>query len=224
MSIFKLENAQVIYGEGESEVKALDGITMEVQEKEILCIMGPSGSGKSTLLNVLSGLERLSNGSVWYKQEEITKFNQKKLAKLRLYEFGFVYQNFYLLPTLNVKDNICIPTLAGSGRVNQDFFNQVTEELGLDKRLYHMPHQLSGGEKQRVAIARAILNKPNVIFADEPTGNLDSTNGQRVFELLLETTRKYDRTLVYITHDESKAALASRVLHLKDGVIVNEGE
>lgn len=224
MSIFKLENAKVLYGEGDSEVKALDGITMEIQEKERLCIMGPSGAGKSTLLNVLSGLERLSNGSVWYKQEEITKYNQKKLARLRLHEFGFVYQNFYLLPTLNVKDNICIPTLACSGSVNKEFFEQVTEELGLDKRLYHMPHQLSGGEKQRVAIARAILNKPNVIFADEPTGNLDSANGQRVFELLLETTKKYEQTLVYVTHDDSKAALASRVLHLKDGVITNEGE
>lgn len=170
---------------------------------------------------MLSGLERATHGKVTYQGIEMSALNQRKLAKLRLQNFGFVFQGFYLIPTMTVRDNIWLPAIVDKGKVEVGLFEEIISDLNLGNRIKHLPNQLSGGEKQRVAIARALMNKPKVIFADEPTGNLDSVNGEKVFELLFKCAKKYKQTLIYVTHDKDKAKLAERSLLIKDGVLVD---
>ncbi|HCW04365.1 MAG TPA: peptide ABC transporter ATP-binding protein [Clostridium sp.] len=221
MKAYKLEHVKVTYGTGESKVEAIKDISLEISENEIISVIGPSGAGKSTLLNVLSGLERATHGKVTYQGIEMSALNQRKLAKLRLQNFGFVFQGFYLIPTMTVRDNIWLPAIVDKGKVEVGLFEEIISDLNLGNRIKHLPNQLSGGEKQRVAIARALMNKPKVIFADEPTGNLDSVNGEKVFELLFKCAKKYKQTLIYVTHDKDKAKLAERSLLIKDGVLVD---
>ena len=221
MKAYKLEHVKVTYGTGESKVEAIKDISLEISENEIISVIGPSGAGKSTLLNVLSGLERATHGKVTYQGIEMSALNQRKLAKLRLQNFGFVFQGFYLIPTMTVRDNIWLPAIVDKGKVEVGLFEEIISDLNLGNRINHLPNQLSGGEKQRVAIARALMKKPKVIFADEPTGNLDSVNGEKVFELLFKCAKKYKQTLIYVTHDKDKAKLAERSLLIKDGVLVD---
>lgn len=208
------------YGSGECEVEAIHNISVKIEKGEIISIIGSSGAGKSTLLNVLSGLEKPTSGCVIYNGDDLFTFNQSVLAKLRMKNFGFIFQGFHLIPTMTVRDNIWLPSIMEKGRVDLDFFEELISDLNLQERLQHVPSQLSGGEKQRVAIARALINKPEVIFADEPTGNLDSINGKKVFDLLFHCVEKYKQTLIYVTHDIEKSEMAERILHIKDGVLI----
>lgn len=220
MDLFQLKNVKVEYGSDESKVSALNGIDLDIQEQEQIAIIGPSGSGKSTLLNVLSGLEHITSGEIYYNGIDFYQLSQKKMSELRLKNFGFVFQAFYLISSMTVKDNIYLPAITLEGKVDKELFDELIEQLGLTERINHLPGQLSGGEKQRVAIARALINKPKVIFADEPSGNLDSQNGKLVFDLLFRFSEKYKQTLIYVTHDLEKASLAKRQIQIKDGVII----
>lgn len=219
MSLFQLKDVKVEYGMGESRVYALKGIDLEIKEQEQIAIIGPSGSGKSTLLNVLSGLENITSGEIYYNGTAFHQLSQKKLSEMRLKNFGFVFQAFYLISSMTVQDNIYLPAITLEGKVDKELFDELIEQLGLKERMKHLPGQLSGGEKQRVAIARALINKPKVIFADEPSGNLDSRNGNMVFDLLFRFSEKYKQTLIYVTHDLEKASLAKRQIQIKDGVV-----
>lgn len=220
MSLFQLKDVKVEYGNDAAKVCALAGIDLDIQEQEQIAIIGPSGSGKSTLLNVLSGLENITRGEIYYNGVNFHQLPQKELSELRLKNFGFVFQAFYLISSMTVKDNIYLPAMTLDGKVDKELFDELIEQLGLKERMKHLPGQLSGGEKQRVAIARALINKPRVIFADEPSGNLDSENGKMVFDLLFRFAKKYKQTLIYVTHDLEKASLAKRQIQIKDGVII----
>lgn len=220
MNIIKLKNVNLKYGSGSNSVDALKNINLSIDKGQVVAITGASGSGKSTLLNVMSGLDKPDSGNVFFNNQDITKLSQKKLSNLRLKNFGFVFQMFHLVPTMTVYDNICLPAIIDGKKAEKSFFEQIVDTFSIGERLYHMPHQLSGGEQQRVAIARAIINKPNVVFADEPTGNLDSVNGKKVFGLLLECAKKFNQTLVYVTHDIKLTEFADRIVVLRDGVII----
>ena len=179
--------------------------------------MGKSGSGKSTLLNVMSTVDRPTEGRIFYYENMISSISEKMAASVRLNEFGFVYQKFHLIPTLNVYDNVCMPVSFSKKKPDYDYIDNILEELGIAEYKKKLPSQLSGGEQQRVAIARAMAHKPCIIFADEPTGNLDSENGNNVIRLLIENAKKYGQTLIYVTHDETLAGLAQRTIYLEDG-------
>lgn len=222
MNLFELNNVSVNYGKGESSVLALKNVTLSIDEGETLAIVGKSGSGKTTLLNVLSGLEHVDMGDVLYDGKNFTTISDSQCAKVRLEQFGFVYQDFCLISSLSVYDNICLPIAARNQCINHQMLESTIKVLGLEDKLQRPTKDLSGGEKQRVAIARAIANKPKVIFADEPTGNLDSKNGEAVFELLFNLTKQNNITLIYVTHDEEKAMLAQRVIRLRDGEVVED--
>lgn len=217
-NLFELKNVSVIYG-GESQVKALSNVSLDVHTGEQIAIVGPSGAGKSTLMSVLSGLENVTNGEVLFKGTSLYKMKEKKLSDVRLKNFGFVFQAFHLISNIIVYDNIVLPAMTAYGSVDKEWFDYLVEELQIKSRLAHKPNQLSGGERQRVAIARALINKPDVLFADEPSGNLDTKNGEAVFELLFNYARKNRKTLIYVTHDMEKADLAQRKIVIKDGVI-----
>lgn len=221
MKLFQLSNVEVNYGMDENMVHALNGVSLEIKEHEKIAITGPSGSGKSTLLNALSGIERISNGSIFFKETDFSKFSASKLSELRLKHFGFVFQNFYLISSMTVRDNIYLPAIVSQGEVDKEFFEKLVTHLHIEHRLNHLSGQLSGGEKQRVAIARALIHKPEVLFADEPSGNLDSKNGEEVFRLLFQMTEEFQQTLIYVTHDMEKAKMAERQIQIKDGMVVN---
>lgn len=217
--IFELKNVYKVYGEKELRQIVLKDINFDVYEEDIISIVGTSGAGKTTLLNVLSGLEKVSKGEITYEGKRLDNLSERQLANIRLEQFGFIFQNYCLVSSLSVKDNIMLPSVVKKNKVSEEDFKQVIETLGLENKLNSMPNKLSGGEKQRVAIARAILSDPKVIFADEPTGNLDSDNGDAVFELLFRLSKQYKKTLIYVTHDLQRAELASRKVVVKDGVI-----
>ena len=217
--LFRIESISKEYGEVQNSVKALDNVSLTIKRRDIISISGPSGAGKSTLLKLLSGLDRADNGEILFNNQKYSELNNDKLTELRLNEFGFVFQHFNLLPSMNVRDNIYLPSLIKTGQVEKKLFDSIIEQLGIGNRLSHMPEQLSGGEKQRVAIARALITSPSVIFADEPTGNLDSKNSTRVFELLFDLVKEYEQTLIYVTHEPDKAAIAPRKIVIKDGRI-----
>lgn len=221
MKLFQLTNVEVNYGMDENMVHALNGISLEIEEHEKIAITGPSGSGKSTLLNALSGIEKISNGNIFFRETDFSKFTASKLSELRLKHFGFVFQNFYLISSMTVRDNIYLPAIVSQGEVDKEFFEKLVTHLHIDHRLNHLSGQLSGGEKQRVAIARALIHKPEVIFADEPSGNLDSKNGEEVFRLLFQMTEEFQQTLIYVTHDMEKAKMAERQIKIKDGMVDN---
>src|SRR6266545_1406729 len=210
------------YGEGDTAVDALRGCSIDVRRGELTAVMGPSGSGKSTLMHILAGLDRPTTGSVAIDGTDITKLGDNDLTKLRRQHIGFIFQFFNLLPMLTAEENIVLPLELAGRKVEKEWIDEVIGKLGLDDRREHRPSELSGGQQQRVAIARALVSKPTVIFADEPTGNLDSTTSAEILELLRQSVSDYGQTTVMVTHDASAAAIADRVLFLADGCIVKE--
>jgi putative ABC transport system ATP-binding protein len=210
------------YGEGDTAVEALRGCSIEVRRGELTAVMGPSGSGKSTLMHILAGLDRPTTGTVSIEGTDVTKLGDNDLTKLRRQHIGFIFQFFNLLPMLTAEENIVLPLELGGRKLDKAWVDDVIEKVGLDDRRTHRPSELSGGQQQRVAIARALISKPTVIFADEPTGNLDSTTSAEILELLRQSVSDYGQTLVMVTHDAHASAIADRVLFLADGCIVKE--
>ena len=210
------------YGAGDTAVDALRGVSMEVAKGKLTAIMGPSGSGKSTLMHILAGLDKPTTGSVSIAGTEITTLKDSDLTKLRRTHIGFVFQFFNLLPMLTAEENIVLPLSIAGTKPERAFFDDLVGKVGLADRLSHRPAELSGGQQQRVAIARALASQPTVVFADEPTGNLDSTTSQEILELLRSSVEDYGQTTVMVTHDSHAAAIADRVLFLADGLIVKD--
>lgn len=221
--LIKAENISKIYGSGASQVTALHRANLEIASGEFLSVMGPSGSGKSTLLHLLSGLDVPTEGRLSYDGQEIYKLRDRELSAFRRRRIGFIFQQFHLLPVLTARENILMPLLLDKKQADSAYFDELTELLGIRDRLAHLPHELSGGQQQRVAIARALIAKPDIIFADEPTGNLDSKSGAEVMRMLKNIWEKMGRTLVVITHDHRIAQMAARKVVIVDGVL-SEGE
>lgn len=212
------------FGEGEAKVTALRDADLDIREGEFTAIMGPSGSGKSTLMHLLAGLDKPSSGTVQLAGKAIGELNDKQLTLLRRDQVGFVFQSFNLLPVLTAGENIDLPLSISGKKPDPEWRAKVVESMGIEDRLSHKPSELSGGQQQRVAVARALLSKPAVVFADEPTGNLDSTSGQEVLDLLRRSVDQMGQTIVMVTHDPAAAAIADRLILLKDGRIVYDGE
>ncbi|MCI7727880.1 MAG: ABC transporter ATP-binding protein [Clostridiales bacterium] len=223
MSILETNDLRKIYGSGDTEVKALDGVNLRVENGEFVAIVGTSGSGKSTLLHMLGGLDRPTSGSVIVDGKDIFRLKDEALTIFRRRKIGFVFQSYNLVPVLNVYENIVLPIQLDGRRVDEDFIGKIVKTLGLDGRLDALPSQLSGGQQQRVAIARALAAKPAIILADEPTGNLDSKTSQDVLGLLKVTSQKFSQTIVMITHNEEIAQMADRIIRIEDGRIVSRG-
>lgn len=219
MEILRVENLTKKYGSGENEVRALDGISFSVEKGEFVSIIGPSGSGKSTLLHILGGVDRPDSGKVYMNGQDIYAAGDEELAVFRRREVGLIYQFYNLIPVLNVTENITLPVLMDGRSVNEERLKELVATLGLSGRENHLPNQLSGGQQQRVSIGRALMNAPAVVLADEPTGNLDSKNSQEIVELLKMSNEKYGQTLIVITHDESIALQAHRMIAVEDGKI-----
>ncbi len=211
-----------VYGSGEAEVIALAGVDVEVERGRYTAIMGPSGSGKSTLMHCLAGLDSVTRGEVWIGGTRVTGLGDRALTTLRREKVGFIFQQFNLLPTLTARENILLPLSIAGRRPDKDWFDTVIDTVALRDRLGHRPSQLSGGQQQRVACARALVSRPDVIFADEPTGNLDSRSGAEVLGFLRRSVREFGQTIVMVTHDPSAASYADRVIFLADGRIVDE--
>jgi len=218
----RAEDAVKIFGAGSTEVRALDNVTVEFERGRFSTIMGPSGSGKSTLLHCMAGLERLSSGRVLVGETDLNTLNDTDLTVLRRDRIGFVFQTFNLVPTLTAERNITLQLRLGRHKVDQDWFDEVVDTLGVRARLAHRPAELSGGERQRVAVARALINRPEIIFADEPTGNLDSAAGHEVLGFLQRAVDDLGQTVVMVTHDPSAAAFSQRIVFLEDGRVVDE--
>ena len=210
------------YGEGDNAVDALRGVSLAIEEGQLTAVMGPSGSGKSTLMHLLAGLDRPTEGEVWIDSTEIGTLGDNDLTRLRRRHIGFIFQFFNLLPMLNAEENIVLPLELAGGRTDRAWVDELIERVGLSDRRDHRPSELSGGQQQRVAIARALASKPTVVFADEPTGNLDSATSGEILELLRTSVDEYGQTTVMVTHDANAAAVADRVLFLADGRIVKE--
>lgn len=221
--LIKAENLCKVYGSGENQVTALCGANLEIAEGDFISIMGPSGSGKSTLLHILSGLDFPTEGRLSYDGENIYEMNDKKLSAFRRRRIGFIFQQFHLLPVLTARENILMPLLLDRKQADQAYLGELAKLLGISDRLAHLPHELSGGQQQRVAIARALIARPDIIFADEPTGNLDSKSGGEVMGMLAEIRQKMKKTLVVITHDSRIAQMAERKFVIMDGVLSEEG-
>ena len=215
-------DAVKIYGVGDSQVRALDGITVAFEAGRYTAIMGPSGSGKSTLMHCLAGLDALTSGAVYIGDTYLAKLNDKELTELRRAKVGFVFQAYNLVPTLTAKENIILPLMLGGESGDQAWIDEVIKTVGLQDRLKHRPSELSGGQQQRVAVARAMAAQPDIIFADEPTGNLDSRTGAEILDFLRRAVREYGQTIVMVTHDPNAASYADRVIFLGDGRIVDE--
>ena len=222
MEILKVEHLSKIYGQGENEVRALDDVSFSVEKGQFVAIIGPSGSGKSTLLHILGGVDRPTSGKVWLEGQDVFAQNEEQLAIFRRRQVGLIYQFYNLIPVLDVTENITLPVLLDGRKVNGERLQKLLETLNLTDRAHHLPNQLSGGQQQRVSIGRALMNAPAVVLADEPTGNLDSKNSQEIVELLKKSNREYGQTLIVITHDESIALQADRILAIEDGHIVRD--
>ncbi|HHW31532.1 MAG TPA: ABC transporter ATP-binding protein [Clostridiaceae bacterium] len=222
MEILRVENLTKIYGKGENEVRALDGVSFTVEKGEFIAIIGPSGSGKSTLLHILGGVDRPTTGKVYLDGQDVYAQNDEQLAIFRRRQVGLIYQFYNLIPVLNVKENITLPVLMDGRKINEERFNELISTLKLNDRVNYLPNQLSGGQQQRVSIGRALMNAPAVVLADEPTGNLDSKNSQEIIELLKLSNKKYNQTLLIITHDENIALQAERIIAIEDGKITRD--
>ena len=222
MSYVELKSLYKIYKQGQNEVFALNGLSAVIEKGEFLAILGPSGSGKSTLLHILGGLDSPTKGSVIIDGADISEYSDQELAKYRRKTVGFVFQSFNLLPALTVQENIEMPVLIDEGEIDKEYLEEIEKGLEIADLKKRLPSQISGGQMQRVAIARALANKPTIILADEPTGNLDSEISEKVLSLFLETCRRYGQTLVMITHNEEIAAKADRIIRIRDGKIQGE--
>jgi len=222
MEILKVENLTKIYGAGNNEVRALDNVSFSVEKGEFLAIIGPSGSGKSTLLHILGGVDAPTSGKVYMNDQDVYAQNEEQLAIFRRRQVGLIYQFYNLIPVLNVVENMTLPVLMDGRKVNEERVNELLETLSLTERKNNLPNQLSGGQQQRVSIGRALMNDPAVVLADEPTGNLDTKNSQEILELLKYSNKKYGQTLIVITHDESIALQADRIIAIEDGRIVRD--
>ncbi|WP_066874906.1 ABC transporter ATP-binding protein [Clostridium mediterraneense] len=224
MVILKTENLNKYYGKDENLVKALDKVNIEINKGEFVAIVGTSGSGKSTLLHMLGGLDRASEGKVIVDGKDIFAMNDDNLTIFRRRNIGFVFQSYNLVPILNVYENIVLPIEFDGNKIDENYVDSIIETLGLSEKIYNLPNALSGGQQQRVAIARALATKPSIILADEPTGNLDSKTEQEVLGLLKVTSKKFNQTIVMITHNEQIAQMADRIIRIEDGKIVIRGE
>ena len=222
MELMQIQHLSKVYGQGENQVRAVDDISFTVEKGEFLAIIGPSGSGKSTLLHILGGVDRPTSGKVFVDGQDVYAQNEDQLAIFRRRQVGLIYQFYNLIPVLNVVENMTLPVLMDGRQVNQERLEELLDVLGLRGREKHLPNQLSGGQQQRVSIGRALMNAPAVVLADEPTGNLDSTNSQEIVELLKMSNKKYGQTLVIITHDENIALQAHRVIAIEDGRITRD--
>lgn len=218
--ILKAENLVKTYGSGDTAVNALNGVSLEVKKGEFVAVVGQSGSGKSTLLHLLGAMDYPTSGSLTVDGQDVFALKGEDLAEYRRRKVGFVFQFFNLLPVMTAKENIMIPLSLDGKTADKDYLNELAQAMGISERLDHYPHQLSGGQQQRVAIARAMITRPSVILADEPTGNLDSASGKEILALLKNTVHKYEQTLILITHDNSIAAEADRIITIKDGKLV----
>ena len=222
MNILELQNVEKIYGEKENKVRALRGVGLEVKEGEFIAIVGTSGSGKSTLLNLIGGLDTPTGGRIFVKGRETGKLSRKELTIFRRRNIGFVFQNYSLMPVLNVYDNVALPVTFDRGKhMNRRYIEELLRELGIWEKRKKYPSELSGGQQQRVAIARALVNKPAILLADEPTGNLDSATTVEVIGLLKASSRKYNQTILMVTHNEAIAQTCDRIIHIEDGRIVS---
>jgi putative ABC transport system ATP-binding protein len=215
-------NATKVYGSGEALVRALDDVTVDFTSGHFTAIMGPSGSGKSTLMHCLAGLDTLSSGSVSIGNADLSKLNDRQLTQLRRDHVGFIFQSFNLVPTLSAIENITLPCALAGRKPDRAWLDQVVDTVGLRSRLSHRPSELSGGQQQRVAVARALASRPQIIFADEPTGNLDSRTGAEILSFMRTAVREFGQTIVMVTHDPIAAAYADRAVFLADGRIVDE--
>ncbi len=222
MEIVKVENLTKTYDEGINQVKALDDVSFSIEKGDFVAIIGPSGSGKSTLLHILGGVDKPTSGKVFMDGNDVYTQNDEKLAIFRRRQVGLIYQFYNLIPVLNVVENMTLPVLMDSRAVNEGRLSELLSTLSLHGRENHLPNQLSGGQQQRVSIGRALMNAPAVVLADEPTGNLDSKNSQDIIELLKESNRKYNQTLIIITHDENIALQANRIISIDDGKITRD--
>ena len=220
MSILKAENLVKIYGQEENLVKSLDNISIEINEGEFVAIVGTSGSGKSTLLNMLGGLDNLTSGEVTINNKKLSEMNDEEITIFRRRNIGFIFQNYNLVPILNVYENIVLPIELDGMKIDNEFIDSIINTLGLKEKLNSSPNKLSGGQQQRVAIARALATKPAIILADEPTGNLDSKTSMDVIGLLKMTSQKFNQTMVMITHNEEIAQLSDRIIRIEDGKVV----
>ena len=222
MEILRCENLSKVYGTGDASVKALDNVSFSVKKGEFVSIVGPSGSGKSTLLHIIGGVDKPTSGKVFIGDTNIHTLNENKLAIFRRRQIGLIYQFYNLLPVLNVDENIILPHLLDGRAMDEERLDLIVEQMGLTDRRNNLPSQLSGGQQQRVSIGRAIFNHPSIILADEPTGNLDRKNGAEIIRLLKESNRAQKQTLILITHDESIALQADRMLCIEDGRITRD--
>ncbi|MBQ7044340.1 MAG: ABC transporter ATP-binding protein [Clostridia bacterium] len=222
MDILKIENLSKIYGEGENQVKALDNVSFSVPKGQFVAIIGPSGSGKSTLLHILGGVDRPTSGKVYLDGQDVYAQNEDSLAIFRRRQVGLIYQFYNLIPVLNVTENITLPILLDGKKIDEKHLDELLDLLALKGREHHLPNELSGGQQQRVSIGRALINNPAVVLADEPTGNLDSKNSREIVELLKLSNKKYGQTLIVITHDESIALQADRIITINDGKIESD--
>ena len=222
MEILKVENLTKVYGKGENEVRALNGVSFSVEKGDFVAIIGPSGSGKSTLLHTLGGVDRPTGGKVLVNGQDVYSRSDEQIAVFRRREVGLIYQFYNLIPVLNVEENMSLPVLLDGRNVNRDRLRELIRELDLVGREKHLQNQLSGGQQQRVSIGRALMNSPSIVLADEPTGNLDSKNSHEIVELLKRMNREYNQTLIMITHDESIALQARRIIAIEDGKIVRD--
>ena len=223
MAILETRGLRKVYGSGDTEVRALDGVDLAVEKGEFAAVVGTSGSGKSTLLHMLGGLDRPTSGTVTVDGRELSSLKDEALTIFRRRKIGFVFQNYNLVPVLNVYENIVLPIQLDGRAPDKDYTDRIIETLGLDPKLQNLPNNLSGGQQQRVAIARALAAKPAIILADEPTGNLDSRTSQDVMSLLKVTSQRFAQTIVMITHNEAIAQMADRVIRIEDGRIVVRG-
>ena len=222
MHILEVEHLTKIYGAGENEVRALNDVSFGVDKGEFVAIIGPSGSGKSTLIHTLGGVDRPTSGKVFLNGQDVYAQDEEQLAIFRRRQVGLIYQFYNLIPVLNVVENMTLPVLMDGRKVNEARLNELLDTLGLTDRKNNLPNQLSGGQQQRVSIGRALMNAPTVVLADEPTGNLDSQNSREIIELLRLSNRKYNQTLIVITHDENIALQADRILAIEDGRITKD--
>ena len=222
MEILRVENLSKVYGKEETEVKALDNVSFSIERGQFVAIIGPSGSGKSTLLHILGGVDKPTSGKVYVDGCDVYAQNDEQLAIFRRRQVGLIYQFYNLIPVLNVTENITLPVLMDGQKVNKEHLKELLQVLKLEERQNHLPNQLSGGQQQRVSIGRALMNAPAVVLADEPTGNLDSKNSQEIVELLKLSNKKYNQTLIMITHDENIALQADRIIAIEDGKIIRD--